>query len=124
MKNLITMDHVCALACISKPTLYRRLKNNAFPAPYQVPSTAARGPRLSNRWDHEEVIQWLLDGNDKRWLKKWPESLRADLAKTYRPKDRPWNTTHAKIVFATIFGIVVVVYADIILRHKPMLITW
>jgi predicted DNA-binding transcriptional regulator AlpA len=123
MKNLITLDHVCTLASISKPTLYRRLKKGAFPAPYQIPSTAPRGPRNLNRWDHEEVIQWLLAGNDPRWLKKWPEPMRSQLAATYNTSTSVW-TTNGKIVLATVVGIAVVVLVDILLRYKPMLITW
>ena len=67
MKNLITIDEVCRIANCSRPTIYRRIKTAGFPKPKKVPATAELGPRTINRWDHAEVMGWLLKGHDPRW---------------------------------------------------------
>ena len=59
MKNLLTLDETAKLAKVSKVTLQRRIKENAFPKPVKVPRTGNRGPKTVNRWKREDVMQWL-----------------------------------------------------------------
>jgi len=81
MKDLITIDEVCAIAKVSKPTVYRRVKNGTFPKPKKVPSTAARGPKKVNRWERGEVMGWLLKGNDPEWVKQPVKDLKESTKK-------------------------------------------
>lgn len=70
MKELLTIDEVCQLAKVSKPTVYRRVKAGTFPKPIKVPSNAARGPKTVNRWERAKVLGWLLKGNDPKWMQQ------------------------------------------------------
>ena len=81
MKDLITIDEVCEIAKVSKPTVYRRVKQGTFPKPKKVPSTAARGPNKVNRWERGEVMGWLLKGNDPKWLNQPVKDIKAACAK-------------------------------------------
>jgi|DEB0MinimDraft_6_1074348.scaffolds.fasta_scaffold15897_6 predicted DNA-binding transcriptional regulator AlpA len=81
MKDLITIDEVCEIAKVSKPTVYRRVKQGTFPKPKKVPSTAARGPKKVNRWERGEVMGWLLKGNDPKWLKQPVKDIKESCAK-------------------------------------------
>lgn len=81
MKDLITIDEVCQMAKVSKPTVYRRVKMGTFPKPKKVSSTAARGPKKVNRWDRGEVMGWLLKGNDPNWMKQPVKHIKAECAK-------------------------------------------
>lgn len=63
MKDLLDIKEVCDLAQISKPTIYRRIKNGTFPKPIKIRSKETRGPRHINRWERGEIIGWLLKGN-------------------------------------------------------------
>ena len=56
MKALLTIDEVCEIAGVSKPTVYRKVKLGEFPAPTKVPTTATRGPKLVNRWKKGAVL--------------------------------------------------------------------
>lgn len=73
MKELITIDEVCLIAKCSRPTLYRRIKKNPhgklFPKPKKVHAISDLGPRTVNRWVYSEVMGWLLQGNDPKWMK-------------------------------------------------------
>ena len=68
MKEKLTIDEVAALAQVSVPTIYRRVKLGDFPKPRKVPTTATRGPKNVNRWERTEVMGWLMKGNDPRWM--------------------------------------------------------
>ena len=80
MKDLINIDEVCTIAKVSKPTVYRRVKQGTFPKPKKVPSTAARGPKKVNRWERGEVMGWLLKGNDPNWMKQPVKDIKAACA--------------------------------------------
>jgi hypothetical protein len=41
MKALLTIDEVCAIAGVSKPTVYRKVKLGEFPAPTKACSNAS-----------------------------------------------------------------------------------
>tara|TARA_R110000868_G_scaffold56918_2_gene176256 strand:- start:674 stop:1018 length:345 start_codon:yes stop_codon:yes gene_type:complete len=56
MKALLTIDEVCAIAGVSKPTVYRKVKLGEFPAPTKVPTTSVRGPKLVNRWKKGAIL--------------------------------------------------------------------
>lgn len=81
MKDLITIDEVCLMAKVSKPTVYRRVKLGTFPKPKKVASNNARGPKKVNRWERAEVMGWLLKGNDPKWMKQPVKDIKAACAK-------------------------------------------
>lgn len=81
MKDLITIDEVCKIAKVSKPTVYRRVKLGTFPKPTKVARTAGRGPKKVNRWERGEVMGWLLKGNDPNWAKQPVKDIKAACAK-------------------------------------------
>jgi predicted DNA-binding transcriptional regulator AlpA len=81
MKDLITIDEVCEIARISKPTVYRRVKMGTFPKPKKIKAPNARGPNKVNRWERGEVMGWLLRGNDPKWLSQPVKDLKASTAK-------------------------------------------
>jgi predicted DNA-binding transcriptional regulator AlpA len=63
MKDLIDINEVCEVAKISKPTIYRRVKNGTFPKPVKIKSHKTRGPKQVNRWKRGEVVGWIINGN-------------------------------------------------------------
>ena len=63
MKALLTIDEVCEVAGVSKPTVYRKVKLGEFPAPTKVPTTATSGPKLVNRWKKGEVLDHVKAHN-------------------------------------------------------------
>jgi len=82
MKALLTIDEVCAIAGVSKPTVYRKVKLGEFPAPTKVPTTAARGPKLVNRWKKGEILDHVkahsaLEDTDEHWYENAPASKKA-----------------------------------------------
>ena len=81
MKDLIDINEVCKIAKISKPTVYRRVKNGTFPKPKKVKSTNKQGPNKVNRWERGEVMGWLLKGNDPEWLKQPVKDLKESTKK-------------------------------------------
>lgn len=81
MKDFINIEEVCAIAKVSKPTVYRRVKLGTFPKPKKVPRTANRGPKTVNQWDRAEVIGWLLKGNDPKWLHQPVKDIKEVCAK-------------------------------------------
>ncbi|MGA0426615.1 MAG: helix-turn-helix transcriptional regulator [Alphaproteobacteria bacterium] len=81
MKDLITIDEVCEIARISKPTVYRRVKMGTFPKPKKIKAPNVRGPNKVNRWERGEVMGWLLKGNDPKWLSQPVKDLKASTAK-------------------------------------------
>jgi len=101
-KNLISIDEVCAIVNCSAPTIYRRIKDNKFPAAKKVPAIKVRGPRTIHRWDRKQVMKWLLEGNEKKWTKNRiaigayvdSESIIADAEQRIAPPvrhDIDWN---------------------------------
>ena len=81
MKDLIDIDEVCKIAKISRPTVYRRVKNGTFPKPKKVKSPNAKGPNKVNRWERGDVMGWLLKGNDPNWLKQPVKDLKESTKK-------------------------------------------
>ena len=61
MKNPLTIDEVVEIANISKPTVYRKVKNGDFPQPNKVPRPTNRGPEKVNRWEHDDVVAWAIE---------------------------------------------------------------
>ena len=59
MKALLTIDEVCAIAGVSKATVYRKVKLGEFPAPTKVPTTSARGPKLVSRWKKVAILDYV-----------------------------------------------------------------
>ena len=66
MKDLITIEEVCDLAQVSKPTVYRKVKVGEFPSPVKVPTTASRGPKMVNRWERGAILAWCFKNNAER----------------------------------------------------------
>lgn len=81
MKKLLTIDEVCEIAKVSKPTIYRRVKQGNFPKPVKVKRTADRGPKAINRWERGEVMGWLLKGNDPNWMNQPVKTIKETCAK-------------------------------------------
>ena len=107
MKHLISIDEVCRMANCSRPTVYRRLKTTNFPKPKKVDATEAKGPRTINRWDHDEVTAWLLNGGDPVWLKQLEiAALAAAITeKALQPTTLgAWYTKHQIVLNAIIGG--------------------
>jgi predicted DNA-binding transcriptional regulator AlpA len=63
MKKLLSIDEVCDVTRVSKPTIYRKVKQRLFPSPIKVPRTATRGPKTVNRWFENEVLDYCLRNN-------------------------------------------------------------
>jgi predicted DNA-binding transcriptional regulator AlpA len=104
MKALLTIDEVCAIAGVSKPTVYRKVKLGEFPAPTKVPTTATRGPKLVNRWmkgailDHvkahsaaKAVANPPVEDTDKHWYES--------------ASKKPWTEEHQHSILAVIGGV-------------------
>jgi predicted DNA-binding transcriptional regulator AlpA len=87
MKDLLTIDEVAQIAKVSKPTVYRRVKNGDFPKPKKIKSEAKRGPKKVNRWDRAEVMGWLLKGNDPDWMKQPIKDIQETVEVDQAPKD-------------------------------------
>lgn len=81
MKDLINIEEVCEIAKVSKPTVYRRVKEGSFPKPKKVARVTARGPKTVNRWERGEVVGWLLKGNDPAWFKQPIKHIREECEK-------------------------------------------
>ena len=84
MKDLITIEEVCDLAQVSKPTVYRKVKVGEFPSPVKVPTTASRGPKMVNRWERGAILAWCFKNNAER--------LAVDV--TYEETDAHWDADH------------------------------
>lgn len=102
MKELITIDEVCRIANCSRPTIYRRIKTTGFPKPKKVPAVAKLGPRTINRWDHAEVMGWLLKGNDPRWSNQPLKQIEAAQIDT---DHEPWYKKHELVIKAVAGGL-------------------
>ena len=58
MTDLISIEEVCDLTRVSKPTIYRHLKAGNFPTPVKVPTNRSRGPKKINRWERADIEAW------------------------------------------------------------------
>jgi predicted DNA-binding transcriptional regulator AlpA len=110
MKKSITIDEVCRIANCSRPTIYRRIKTTGFPKPKKVPATSELGPRTINRWDHAEVMEWLLKGHDPRWSKPPIKQIEAamidDRTQDAHNTDRgSWYKQHELVINAVAGGL-------------------
>lgn len=92
--TLLTVEEVCAIAKISKPTIYRRVKKGTFPPPMKVPSTANRGPKLVNRWSLSEIESHYSDKLQRRDDSKAEEAL-----------PEPWYVVHRHVLTAVVGGV-------------------
>lgn len=104
MKALLTIDEVCAIAGVSKPTVYRKVKLGEFPAPTKVPTTATRGPKLVNRWVKGTVLDHVkahdaakaaanppVEDTDKHWYES--------------ASKKAWTEEHQHSILAVIGGV-------------------
>tara|TARA_R110000772_G_scaffold40153_1_gene94084 strand:+ start:721 stop:1098 length:378 start_codon:yes stop_codon:yes gene_type:complete len=114
MKKLITIDEVCEIARMSKPTIYRKIKSGDFPKPIKVPTTANRGPKLVNRWDEKIICDHMLlinltkakdaelivitppEETDEHWHEDIPPAI-AELG--------PWYKKNKHLVLAAVGGL-------------------
>ena len=107
MKALLTIDEVCEIAGVSKPTVYRKVKLGEFPAPTKVPTTATRGPKLVNRWVKGAVLDHVkahdaakaaanppVEDTDDHWHEDIPP----------KNKDK-WTEEHKYSIMAVIGGL-------------------
>lgn len=117
MKALLTIDEVCEVAGVSKPTVYRKVKLGEFPAPTKVPTTATRGPKLVNRWKKGEVLDHVkahnaadaaanppIEDTDTHWY-EYASSSPASFAKLALPIKKPWTEEHKYSIMAVIGGL-------------------
>ena len=81
MKKLLSIDEVCNVTQVSKPTVYRKVKKGDFPAPIKVPTTATRGPKMVNRWEEPEVLDYCLRMNMHKQAVAEHKIIMADMAK-------------------------------------------
>jgi len=104
MKALLTIDEVCAIAGVSKPTVYRKVKLGEFPAPTKVPTTATRGPKLVNRWKKGAILDHVkahsaakavanppVEDTDKHWYES--------------ASKKAWTEEHKHSILAVIGGV-------------------
>jgi len=80
--TLIEITEVCEIAKLSKSTVFKKIKEDKFPAPIKVPSPSSRGPRLVNRWDKAEIIDWV-----ETQLKRWEENPRPEWINRLKEQD-------------------------------------
>ena len=59
--ELIDINEVCEITKLSKSTVFKKIKDGTFPEIQKTPSPSSRGPRLVNRWDKAEIIDWAFD---------------------------------------------------------------
>ncbi len=94
LKKLLSIDEVCDVIGVSKPTIYRKVKQGLFPSPLKVPTTATRGPKMVNRWDEALVLDYCL---------KMEAQEKVPDAPTVHPE--PWYAQHHFSVLAAIGGL-------------------
>ena len=116
MNDLITIKEVCSIAKMSQSTVYRKVKRDEFPAPVKVPTTAARGPRLVNRWERRAVKNHCIT-RLKQCAINTARALDGDLggaeAEVYKAKNatnvssaahEPWFVKHKFVLQAVVGG--------------------
>lgn len=59
--ELIDINEVCEITKLSKSTVFKKIKDGTFPEIQKTPSPSSRGPKLVNRWDKAEIIDWAFD---------------------------------------------------------------
>ena len=104
MKALRTIDEVCAIAGVSKPTVYRKVKLGEFPAPTKVPTTSVRGPKLVNRWKKGAILDHVkahsaakavanppVEDTDEHWYES--------------ASKKAWTEEHQHSILAVIGGV-------------------
>jgi predicted DNA-binding transcriptional regulator AlpA len=104
MKALLTIDEVCAIAGVSKPTVYRKVKLGEFPAPTKVPTTATRGPKLVNRWKKGAILDHVkahsaakavanppVEDIDKHWYESASKKTMDRRTSTFDPSRNRWS---------------------------------
>jgi predicted DNA-binding transcriptional regulator AlpA len=104
MKALLTIDEVCAIAGVSKPTVYRKIKLGEFPAPTKVPTTSVRGPKLVNRWKKGAILDHVkahsaakavanppVEDTDEHWYES--------------ASKKSWTEEHQHSILAVIGGV-------------------
>ena len=104
MKALLTIDEVCAIAGVSKPTVYRKVKLGEFPAPTKVPTTSVRGPKLVNRWKKGAILDHVkahstakavanppVEDTDEHWYES--------------ASKKAWTEEHQHSILAVIGGV-------------------
>jgi hypothetical protein len=94
MKALLTIDEVCEVAGVSKPTVYRKVKLGEFPAPTKVPTTATRGPKLVNAHNAADAVaNPPIEDTDTHWYEY------------ASPVKTPWTEEHKYSIMAVIGGL-------------------
>ena len=102
LKKLLSIDEVCDVIGVSKPTIYRKVKQGLFPSPLKVPTTATRGPKMVNRWDEALVLDYCLKMETQEKVPE-VEPRGDDDAPTVHPE--PWYVQHHFSVMAAIAGL-------------------
>lgn len=75
MKDLLNIEEVAEIAQVSKSSIYWRIKNKNFPKPIKIKRTKGRGRNILNRWERDQVIKWLMEGNDPQWITQPVEDI-------------------------------------------------
>lgn len=57
----ITIDEVCEITQLAKPTIYRLTREGSFPKNVHIPRTANHGPKSIKAWDKEKVINYTYN---------------------------------------------------------------
>ena len=102
MKALLTIDEVCEIAGVSKPTVYRKVKLGEFPAPTKVPTTATRGPKLVNRWVKGAVLDHVKAHDAAKAAANPPVE---DTDKHWHDINTKWTEEHKFTIMAVIGGL-------------------
>ena len=79
---LIDINEVCEIAKLSRSTVYKKVKDGTFPEIKKAPSPSSRGPRLVNRWDKAEIIDWV-----ETQFKRWEENPRPEWINRLKEQD-------------------------------------
>jgi predicted DNA-binding transcriptional regulator AlpA len=103
MKDLITIEEVCSLAKVSKPTVYRKVKLGEFPAPVKVPTTATRGPKMVNRWERNAVLSHCIQ-NVQRAATAAVNIPVEDTDAHWDTAPEPWYVEHKFVLQAVVGG--------------------
>lgn len=88
---MLTIEEVCEVVKVSKPTIYRKVKNGTFPAPTKIPTPAVRGPKMVNRWHLSEIREYCADPD----APETTETIEAP---------EPWYVVHRHALTAVVGG--------------------
>lgn len=89
--SMLTIEEVCEVVKVSKPTIYRKVKNGTFPAPTKIPTTAVRGPKMVNRWHLSEIREYCAEPD----APETTETIEAP---------EPWYVVHRHALTAVVGG--------------------